>query len=127
MSAERRATLYMAMAWMGAIAIVLFWLARLLEWPDFLKGLPIGMLLVSLFMLLRRKMRDEYIQRLWVAGTSLAFAVMVLMFLITPFFENAVHGVRGAAGARDLPDVAAPLALLAFFAGFLATWAKDRL
>lgn len=127
MSAEKRAALYMMAAWMGGCAIVLFWVAHLFNWPDFVKGLPIGVLLVSLLMLLRRKLRDEYIQRLWIAGTSLSFGVLVLAFLLTPFTEGLLDGLRDVSATRDLPDIAAPLALLAFFVGFLATWAKDRL
>ncbi|TCD05156.1 hypothetical protein EYB45_06550 [Erythrobacteraceae bacterium CFH 75059] len=116
----------MAMAWMGAAAIVLFWLARLFNWPDVLKGLPVGMLLVSLFILLRRKLRDEYIQRLWVAGTSFSFAVLVVAFLLAPALEGLIDGLRGAAKTRDWPDIATPLAMFAFFVGFLATWLRDR-
>ncbi len=127
MTAEKRTSLYMAMAWMGTLAIALFWFARLLDWPDFLKGLPIGMLLVSLAVLLRRKMRDEYVQRLWVAETSLSFVVVVLCFLAAPFTEEMLTGLLGNAADRAVPAITAPLALLAFFVGFLATWAKDRL
>lgn len=127
MTAETRTTLYMTMAWMGAAAMALYSAAAILDWPDFVKGLSIGMLLVSLLMLLRRRLRDEYVQRLWVAGTSLSFAVLVLWFLLLPFARGLFDGLPGDASGVDLPDVAAPLALLAFFVGFLATWAKDRL
>lgn len=127
MTAQRRTTIYMTMAWLGAAAMLLHIAAEYLNWPDFMKGLPIGMLLVSLLVLLRRRLRDEYIQRLWVAGTSLSFAVLVLWFLFLPFAEGFADGLLHGSTRWELPDVGVPLALFAFFAGFLITWARDRL
>lgn len=127
MTAQSRATVYMAAAWLGAGAMIMFILAAVFDWPDFFKGLPLGMLLVSLLTLLRRGLRDEYLQRLWIAGTSLSFAVLVLTFLAAPFTEGVMDGLLNQAERPDLPDMASPMALLAFFVGFLATWAKDRL
>ena len=128
MTAEKRTRLYLAAANMGAAAIILFVAARLLDWPDFVKGLSVGILLVSLIMLLVRKLRDEYVERLWASGTSLAFAVLVVWFLVTPFAEGLIDGFRAAPRHRDLPMELAPaVALVAFFIGFHAARLKASL
>jgi len=81
----------------------------------------VGILLVSLIMLLFRKLRDEYVERLWASGASLAFAVLVIWFLVTPFAEGLIDALRAGPRYRDLPlELAPALALVAFFIGFHA-------
>lgn len=119
MTAEKRTTIYLVMAYAGAAAIVLYIAATTLGWPDFVRGFSIGMLLVSLGMLMRRKLRDEYIQSLWAAGTSVAFVTLVLMFLFAPFLEGFLDGLTGLDKQMDTPVTLAPaIAILGFFAGF---------
>lgn len=119
--------MYMMAAWLGAAAVLFHVAARAFDWPDFWKGFPIGVLLIALTLLLRRKLRDEYTERLWNAGTSLAFVVLVVWFLFAPFAEGFFDGLLHGPAVLQVPDIAAPLALFAFFAGFLATWVRDRL
>ncbi len=119
MTAEKRTTLYLVMSYLGTAAIALFLAATVLDWPDFVRGLSIGMLLVSLWMLMRRKLRDEYIQSLWNAGTSLAFATLVAIFLFAPALEGFFDGATGRADIMDTPASLAPaVAILGFFVGF---------
>lgn len=119
MTPERRTTLYLTMANLCTAAIVLHIAARAFDWPDFVKGLPIGMLLIGLAMLLRRKLRDEYIESLWNAGTSLAFAALVFGFVFAPFLEGLFDGFQGVPRSFDAPISLAPaFAILAFFIGF---------
>lgn len=119
MTAEKRTTLYLAMAHAGTCAIVLYLASTTLGWPDFVRGFSIGLLLVSLGMLLRRQLRDEYIQSLWTAGTSVAFVVLVIAFLFAPSLEGFLDGLTGLDQKMDSPASLAPaLAILGFFVGF---------
>lgn len=119
MTAEKRTTLYLVMAYAGTAAIVLYLAATTLDWPDFVRGFSIGLLLVSLGMLMRRKLRDEYIQSLWTAGTSVAFVTLVIVFLFAPWLEGFFDGLTGLDRKMDTPASLAPaLAILGFFAGF---------
>ena len=119
MTAEKRTTMYLVMAYAGTAAIVLYLAAITLDWPGFVRGFSIGMLLVSLGMLMRRKLRDEYIQSLWAAGTSVAFVTLVIVFLFAPWLEGFFDGLTGLDGEMDTPASLAPaLAILGFFAGF---------
>ena len=119
MTAEKRTSLYLAMAYAGTAATVLYLAATTLGWPDFVRGFAIGMLLVSLGMLMRRKLRDEYIQSLWIAGTSVAFVTLVIVFLFAPALEGFFDGASGRADIMDTPGSLAPaIAILGFFVGF---------
>ncbi len=119
MTAEKRTTLYLVMAYAGTAAIMLYLAATTLGWPDFVRGFSIGMLLVSLGLLMRRKLRDEYIQSLWTAGTSAAFVTLVIVFLFAPFSEGFIDGLTGLDKKMDTPATIAPaIAILGFFAGF---------
>ena len=124
MTAEKRTTMYLVMAYAGTAAIVLYLAATTLDWPGFVRGFSIGMLLVSLGILMRRKLRDEYIQSLWTAGTSAAFVTLVIAFLFAPFSEGFIDGLAGLDRKMDTPATLAPaLAILGFFAGFhLKRW-----
>ncbi|MGN6500538.1 MAG: hypothetical protein ACTHKM_10380 [Tsuneonella sp.] len=118
-SAQRRARIYLTASYLGLVATVLMLLARLLAWPDFFQGLPIGLAIVSLALLLMRKLRDEYYERLWAAGTSWAFVALVVWFLCGPFSRELLAGIGNPHAARQWPiDWTALIAMLAFFVGF---------
>ena len=128
MTPDKRTRMYLTAAVMGLVATLLMIASLVFDWPDFVAGLSIGLLLVSLITLLRRRLRDEYIELLWNAGTSWAFAAVVLLFLISPFAEGFVDGLSGA--MRDPAITAAfigPAALLAFFVGFHVKWLRTSL
>ena len=119
MSASHRATLYLVASYLGALATGALILALALDWPDIVHGFSIGVLLISLLMLLRRKLRDEYFDELWKAGASLAFVATVVWFLFAPFAEGFVHGLSGAESGSYLPEgVTGIVAIAAFFIGF---------
>ena len=119
MSATDRTRLYLIAAQLGAFATALMVLARILAWPDFVQGFAIGVLLGSLMLLFRRKLRDEYIQSFWNAGVSAAFVAMVLWFLFGPFLTVALNGrVADIRPAESSTSWSGPIALVAFFAGF---------
>jgi glucan phosphoethanolaminetransferase (alkaline phosphatase superfamily) len=123
-TSAKRALLYMVMADLGTAAVLLHLAARAFDWPDFVKGLPVGIMIVALALLLRRKLRDEYIESLWSAGTSLAFAAAVLLFLFLPFAEGFIDGFVNAPKREDSATALAPTIIIAaFFAGFqLRRW-----
>ena len=125
--AEKQARIYLVAAYMGAAGIVLCMAARLLAWPDFIQGFSIGILLVALLILiLRRNRLDEYYRSLWSAGTSFAFAVLVLWFLFAPFAQGLVNSITSAT-YRDMPsNWGAPLAILGFFVGFHVQRLRSR-
>ncbi len=128
MSAEKRTRMYLTSAVMGFVATLLMIGAHLLDWPDFIKGATIGLLLVSLVMLLLRRLRDEYIQQLWNSGTSLAFVAVVVVFVFSPFLEGVMDGFTQAVHRQDISAAfIGPVALLAFFVGFHLKWLRTSL
>lgn len=128
MTLEKRTTTYMTMAHLGLLAALGFGAARLLDWPDFVQGLMIGMLLLPLVVLPLRGMRDEYIDSLWRAGTSWAFIAVVASFLFAPFLEGVYDGLTGAPNQQAIPVAAAGYAaIVAFFVGFHAKWLAAKL
>ncbi|MBD59854.1 MAG: hypothetical protein CL808_07025 [Citromicrobium sp.] len=113
---------------MGFAATILMILAGAFDWPDFVKGLSIGLLLVSLVTLLLRRLRDEFIEQLWNSGVSLAFAAVVIVFLFSPFLEGFVDGFNGSVRDQAITaEFVGPTALLAFFVGFHAKWLRSSL
>ena len=126
MTSEKRTRMYLTSAVMG-FGATLFWIvASALGWPDFVKGLSIGLLLVSLITLLLRRLRDEYIQQLWNAGTGFAFVAVVVLFLVSPFIEGFVAGFNGAVRDQAITaELIGPAALLAFFIGFHFKWLRS--
>ena len=128
MTPEKRTRIYLTMASTGFLASLGFAAAHLLGWPDFVKGLMVGMLLLPLAIAPLRRMRDEYIDSLWRAGTSWAFVAVVASFLFGPFLEGAYDGFTGAQARPDIPfEAAGYAAILAFFVGFHVEWLRARL
>ena len=123
-TADSRAAMFIAAGYLGAAGTLLFIAGEVLLLPDFVRGLAIGVMLGSLVLLLIRRLRDEYFERLWNVGTSWAFAVCVTLFLAAPFVARA-FGDSPVAAFRDYPGGwIGPLSILAFFAGF--HWARWR-
>ncbi len=121
MTPDKKTQVYLTAAAMGGVASILLLCATLLDWPDFWLGACIGMLLVSLLLILVRSLRDEYIDGLWRAGTSAAFAVVVVSFV----FMSLHEGGGGLRGAPDVPSgLPGLLAILAFFLAFHVKWLR---
>ena len=123
-TAESRAATYMAAATMGAAGTVLFFVGEVVKLPDFVRGLSIGVMLAALVVLFVRKLRDEYFERLWNAGTTWAFTACVVLFLAAPFIAKGLGESPVAAFLSYPGGWLGPLAILAFFAGF--HWARLR-
>lgn len=122
--ADKRAAMYIAAAYWGALGTILFIAGETLVLPDFLRGVALGLMLGSLVLLFVRRLRDEYFERLWNVGTSWAFAACVALFLAAPFVARAV-GDSPVAAFQSYPGAwIGPLSILAFFAGF--HWARWR-
>ncbi len=121
-----RTKTYLTMAQLGAFATVSVFLSFGLEWPDFVRGLSIGLMIVPLFVMLLSRFRDEYIETLWQSGTSLAFVAVVLGFLGLPALEGFYDGFAGDENARnDIPaGVAIFAAIVAFYTGFHIRWLR---
>jgi hypothetical protein len=125
MTREDRTRLYLTMAHVGGVATVGAILSFALDWPDFIKGLGIGLMIVPLVVMLIRRFRDEYIETLWQSGTSLAFAAMVFGFLGLPFLEGFYDGFTGNESGRDIPaEIAGFLTIIAFYIGFHFRWLR---
>jgi hypothetical protein len=128
MTPDKRAQLYMVGAHMGAVATLLLIPARLLNWPDFVIGVCTGVLLVSVILVMRRRLRDEYVESLWQSGTTLSFVVTIIWFLFAPFGEGMMDGMMQADARQDFPGSdAALVAVAAFFIGFHVKWLRSRL
>jgi hypothetical protein len=127
MNPDKRATIYMASAHLGALATAILIPARALDWPDFVQGLSIGMLLVSVVMLLRRRMRDEYIDGLWNSGATYAFVTLLIWYLLAPFTHGFFEGLFNMDSGQTLPvDWTGIVAIAAFFVGFHHKWLAER-
>jgi|TARA_R100000049_G_C1954986_1_gene107635 hypothetical protein len=128
MTRDKRTRLYLTAALMGFAATILMVVSQILDWPDFVAGLSVGVLLVSLVMLLLRRFRDEYIEQLWNSGTGFAFVAVVTTFAFSPFIEGFVEGVtRSARDQMITPEFVGPIALIAFFVGFHLKWLRSSL
>jgi hypothetical protein len=125
MTPEKRTQFYLTQAHVGGVATIAVVLAFTLGANDFIKGLGIGIMIIPLFVMLIRRLRDEYIETLWQAGTSLAFAAMVFGFLGLPALEGFYDGAMGNPASRDIPAAAAGFAAIAaFYIGFHIRWLR---
>jgi ABC-type spermidine/putrescine transport system permease subunit II len=122
---EKRTTIYLTMAHFGFAATLGFLAAFALDWPDFVKGLMIGMLMIPLIVLPLRGMRDEYIDGLWKTGTAWAFVGVVIAFLFGPFLEGVYDGFTSNGSGQDIPASSVGfIAIMAFFTGFHLKWLR---
>ena len=126
MTPDHKAHIYFAAATFGGIASLLLLVTTALGAPDFLKGFCIGMMLVSLVLLLVRRLRDEYVEELWRAGASAAFLTVVACFVFAPMIEGFYDGLTGAVADREWPAaLSGILAIVAFFAAFHWKWLRS--
>lgn len=128
MSTANKAQLYLHFAHAGAALMVALGAAYGLHAPDFLKGFIVGMLLALVLVLFRSKMRDEYIERLWNAGTATAFVVVLCLTLLADLVRGfADPAVDFPTGVPGMPAVQIGLAALAaFYVGFHVAMIKER-
>lgn len=111
---------YLAAAHAGALVLAGGVAAYAFDVPDFFKGLPVGMLLAIIFILFKRQLRDEYIERLWNAGTAAAFLMALAstlgVELVRGFTEKGVE--MFATRPLLTPLEVGALTLAAFFTAF---------
>jgi hypothetical protein len=128
MSNSQKAQKYLLAAHAGAALLCAALAAAEFGAPDFVQGLFVGMLFAIIFILFRSTLRDEYIERLWNAGTAAALLATLVATL-------GVELVRGFADQRADIFEAAPLfsttsigviALAAFFIGFHFKLLRER-
>ncbi len=128
MTPDVKARMYFISAVMGGLASIGFAAAVAFGWPDFVRGLFVGMMLVGLLVILWRRLRDEYMQGLWQAGTSAAFATVVVLTIFGPLLLGIAEGVTGGFDASTPPDFKGEYvgiaAILAFYAGFHLAWLR---
>ncbi len=127
---EARSGLFFAMVHVGALATVLLISTLVFDLPDFVDGLPQGILLVSVGVIMAKRLRDEYVEELWRAGTSAAFVLAIAAFLVLPLVIGISERIRlGAGDPRDFSVVVQwPLAvaLSGFYAAFYRRMLADR-
>ena len=121
MTPEKKTLLYLTGAAMGGIASVLLLCATVFDWPDFWQGACIGVLVVSLVLLLFRRLRDEYIEELWRAGASAAFLAVVACFVFVPLLEGLYDGVADREWPASMTGI---VAIVAFFLAFHVKWLR---
>jgi hypothetical protein len=128
MSSSQKAQKYLLAAHAGAALLCAALAAAELGAPDFVQGLFVGMLLAIVLLLFRSTLRDEYIERLWNAGTAAALLATLVATL-------GVELVRGFADQGADIFEAPPLfsttgigviALAAFFIGFHVKLLRER-
>lgn len=128
MTPEKQSKLVLKGAYLGMAGTVLLALALAFDWPDFLKGLPLGILFVSLFLMLWRKLRDEYFEELWAAGASVAFVATLAWSFLVPVIESLVEGPGMLQIHGGFPAIWTGIVCLGgFFVGFHAKrlWARS--
>ena len=128
MSNAQKAQKYLLAAHAGAALLCAALAAAEFGAPDFVQGLFVGMLLAIIFILFRSTLRDEYIERLWNAGTAAALLATLVATL-------GVELIRGFADQGADVFEAPPLfsttaigiiALAAFFIGFHFKLLRER-
>ncbi|WP_205700604.1 hypothetical protein [Croceicoccus sediminis] len=130
-STDRRARAFMTAAHLGGFATLLNIVAYDFGWPDFVKGLSVGMLLASLVAIALRRRTDEFMEVLFNAGTVACFAAVVVLFFL-PYLIAALTGasITGPTFDATPPNGfglhKAALALLAFYAAFHWRWLRTR-
>lgn len=126
MQPNTKTNLYLASAVTGGVASIVLALANLFDWTGWLYGGPALVTIVSLLVILRRTLRDEYTQSLWQAGTSAAFVVLAILYFLVPFATGFIDGLAGREMRGDFPyELAAIGAFVAFYAGFLMAWLRS--
>jgi hypothetical protein len=129
-TAETRSNLFFAMVHAGALAAALLLITLTFDLPDFVDGLPQGMLLVSLAVIMLRRLRDEYVEELWRAGTRTAFIAIVVACLVLPLAAGLTGRLAGVPSDPRLFTITIqwPLAvaLLGFYGGFYARMLARR-
>ena len=120
---------YYLAAHAGAVLLVGLGIAYVAGAPDFWKGFIVGALIVAVVVLFRQKLRDEYAERLWNAGTAGAFGVTLITAFSPEFLSDAFRGFAdgfggpGSSAITPTPGVIGTFALIGFFAAFhLALW-----
>ncbi|MEO7814398.1 MAG: hypothetical protein ABIR87_03030 [Sphingomicrobium sp.] len=135
MTKAAQATIYLRSAHLGGLFMIALLAAQLAHLPKSLLWVAwIGVALCTLI-LFRRQMRDEYAQKLWSAGTDVAFLVVLVLTMFGDFVHGVVDGIRdGQAGMRQAAS-ASPLddgsllgflALAAFYIGFHIAMVRER-
>lgn len=120
-----RSQKYLWAAHAGGVLMAAMGLTFWLDGPDFIKGLFVGMLLAIVAILFRRKLRDEYVETLWNAGTAAAFLLTLVstvgVELVRGFVDPAVD-VFAAAPLFSATEIGV-IALATFFIAFhVAMW-----
>ena len=120
--AERRYALFLTMVHLGAVATLLLIATLAFDLPSFVDGLPLGMLLVAIGVIMVRKLRDDYVEQLWKAGTASAFVAVNICFLVAPLTYGVLDDLIGGGVAwreYGIPvQLPAAVALIGFYAGF---------
>ena len=120
--ADRRYAMFVTMVHMGALATLLLIATLVFDLPSFVDGLPQGMLLVAIGMIMVRKLRDDYVEDLWKAGTNAAFIAIAVSFVFGPLIIDLVSDVAGNDTVwrdyRIAVQWPAAVALIGFYAGF---------
>tara|TARA_B100001179_G_C18596574_1_gene407589 strand:+ start:1873 stop:2292 length:420 start_codon:yes stop_codon:yes gene_type:complete len=120
--ADRRYVMFLTMVHTGALATMILLATIVFDLPSFIDGLPIGILLVAIGVILNRKLRDDYVEQLWKSGTAAAFVAILLCSLLAPVAFGLVDDVLGGDVVwREyvIPvQLPAVVALVGFYAGF---------
>ena len=79
-------------------------------------------LLVAIGVIMVRKLRDDYVEQLWKAGTASAFVAVIICFLVAPLTYGVLDDLIGGGVAwreYGIPvQLPAAVALIGFYAGF---------
>lgn len=128
MSNTQKAQKYLLAAHAGAALLCAAIAAAELDTPDFVQGLFVGMLLAIVFILFRSTLRDEYIERLWNAGTAAALLATLIATLGVELVRGfADEGVDVFQGPPLLSTTSVGvIALAAFFIGFHFKLLRER-
>ena len=128
MSSAQKAQKYLLAAHAGAALLCAALAAAELGAPDFVQGLLTGMLFAIVFLLFRSTFRDEYIERLWNAGTAAALLATLVATLGVELFRGFRD--QGADVFQAPPLFSAIsigiIALAAFFIGFHFKLLRER-
>lgn len=115
-----KANIFNLSGWIGLTGLVLSFAAAIDGIPTAV-AIAGGLIAVAAcWAMMFTRNADEYTRALWTAGASMAFAIMLVLFLTVPFFEGVYDGFTKARGsaeetARDIPAI---LTIACAIAGF---------
>lgn len=113
-----RASIFMGASWVGLAGLILIASAQAPWGSADLRLSGALLLIIGSFAMLFTRRADEYTERLWNAGASVAFGALLINFIGLAFVEGFIEGLTDRKIERSITgDLALLLSIVAFYIG----------